>query len=192
MTHDGNDVPPGRLGLPRVISHAPAKQRLRDQPPPRCPTMEQGLAIAVQAAEHYICLAEAELSEIEARLQRADSSMAVLQAVALRAGLRLRERPPDSLEGCRFLSRGQLADKMGISVRRIDQHRAGMTKDVHYHKDGARILFHVPEAVDVILARLSSPLCDSCSQSIEELADDEVIRRRSSHRRGHSSEGGKK
>jgi len=149
--------------------------------------MEQALAIAVQAAEHHICCAEAELSEIEASLKKTDSSIGALRAVALRAGLRLPNRPPETPEARRFLSRQQLADEMGTSVRRVDQHRKKMTKDVHYHKDGSRILFHYPAVVDFILAMLSPTLP---AADIEQLAAAEVARRRNRRKSGNSTGSG--
>jgi multidrug resistance efflux pump len=151
--------------------------------------MEQVLAIAAHLAEHHVSRAEADLSEIEASLKKADSSLASLRAVALRAGLELPDKPHVAQVGRGFRERLELAEEMRISVRRIDQHRAAMTKDVHYHKDGARILFHVPEAVDFILARLAST---SREADIEQIADEEVIRRRTTRKRSNSSEGGEK
>jgi hypothetical protein len=162
----------------------PDQQRLKDQTLPRCHSVEQALALNVQVAEHHICRAEADLSEIEACLKKADSSIAALRAVALRAGLRLPDKPTETPEARRFLSRQQLADEMGTSVRRVDQHRKKMIKGVHYHKDGSRILFHCPEAIDFILAVLSPTLTDA---DIEQMAVAEVHHRRSRCRPGSST-----
>jgi len=171
---------------PREISDAFEEQRLKDQRQARFHSVEQALAFTIQAAEHHICRAESYLSEIEASLKRADSSIAVLRAVALRAGLELPDKPLEPQEGRRFISRELLAEEMGISVRRIDQHRKNMIEGDHYHKDGSRILFHCPEAIDFILAVLSPTLL---ATNIEQLAVAEVARRRNRRKSGNSTGG---
>ena len=192
MTHHRNDTPPELQRLPREISRTFEEQRLKDQRQARCWDVEQALALIAQTAYYRLSRAEAEVSEIEATLKQVDSSIATLRAIALRAGLCLPERPGESDARRQFLSREELAAEMGVCIRQIDEHRTKMTENVHFHKDGTRILFHSPKAIDFILAMLALKQNSPRDAGIEQIADEEINRRRMSRRRSKSSEGGEK
>jgi len=162
------------------------EQRLKDQSPDRCVEMEQALARRVQVAEYHVSQAESGLANVEAGLRAADASFAALRTLAQIAGFQLSERPNGDLDGRRFMSRPKFAAAMGVCIRLIDRQKTRMTKGVHYHYNGARLLFHNPEAVEFILATKKAEPPDG---DLDQLAAEEVARRRNRRKRGKSSGG---
>lgn len=167
------------------------ERQLKGQTPPRSEDMTQVLAFAAESAEYHLANAEAQVAEVSAQLKRADSFIAALRALAIRAGLHLSNALEESHPNPRFLSRLELATRMGVSIRRVDQHRERMVEGVHYHKDGARVLFHYPEAVDLILSLLSPKTENPGSCDIEQLTANEIARRRTRRRTKSSGDAGR-
>jgi len=77
-----------------------------------------------------------------------------------------------------FMSMRAYARHAGIGVRTVQQHRAEMTEGVHYHRDGRagrRVIMHVAEADAWRAARRPRA---AARTTIDQLAADEVSRRR--------------
>lgn len=133
------------------------------------------LAEVLDHADVQLCAAEAGVALADARLRLFDAALISVKRLARVAGISILEAAPLPTESRRNLSRQQFAALMGVSVRRVDYHRTEMTAGLHFHRDGRRVLFHVPEAEDFVRQAVARGMP---SDDIEVVAIDEVTRRR--------------
>ncbi len=139
------------------------------------PALEK-VFVAIHEADARLSAAECEVALVEARLRAADIAIATARRAAEEHGVPVSlgdTRSSSAAVTSPYLSQRAFAAYMGVSERMIAYDRQDMTEDVHFHKHGTRVLYHLPEAADFIRNRDRDKPLDTTR-----LAVDEVTRRR--------------